>query len=148
MMEQPARLWSSMNFFIDHWYGRFSVSKAGWLSSIVALLLVLPTNLLELQSFYHLNHLSGLSDLMARAETGEIQALRMPSLLSQGLDQIVEMAVMIWWSVGAWRSCTSPEHTNNGKDGYWFFKFMIIFAALIEVYEMYDFIRTAVGLNG
>ena len=135
-----------MSFFVDHWKGRFSVTKAGWLSSIVAILLVLPTNLLELQSFLHLNHLSGFGELMARAENGEIQGLAMPSLLSQALDQIVEIAVLIWWSVGAWRSSVNPEHNNNGKDGYWFFKFMIVFAAAIEMYELYDFVKT-IGIS-
>jgi len=85
---------------------------------------------------------------MSKMSDGSIVALTRPSLISEGLDQIVEIVVLIWWSVGAWRSCQNPNHNNNGKERFWFFKLMIIFAAFAEIYELYDFIITLTGIDG
>lgn len=133
-----------MGFFNDHWQGKFSVSKAGWQSSIVGILLVLPTNYWMIHSFLTLNNLSGFDDLMARGAEG-MTSLQSPSKLAMTIDQLIELPVMIWWSIGSWRSCDNPANHPKGNEIYLGFKMTIIFAALIQLYEFYDYVTTIKG---
>jgi hypothetical protein len=132
-----------MKYFIEHWRGECSVSRAGWLGSIVAILLVLPTNFWEVHSFLSLNNIGNFDDIMVRVQNGDVAAFVMPSVFIQALNLIVETGVLVWWTVGAWRSCFQPDVRTGQIKSWWFFKSMIVLAAIIQVYEVADFFISA-----
>ncbi|MDE1902017.1 MAG: hypothetical protein KGI37_10295 [Alphaproteobacteria bacterium] len=135
---------SVIRYFIDHWNGDHSVARTGWMGSLVAILLVIPTEYLSTRSFLLANHLTSLGDMVTMAANGNF-TFAPPAFGVEALNQLVNLAVTIWWSVGSWRSCLNPANNPDGPRGWWGFKATIIITAVIQLDDLVDFIRTSFG---
>ncbi|MDR3449254.1 MAG: hypothetical protein P4M15_05830 [Alphaproteobacteria bacterium] len=132
-----------MGFLFEHWQGDFSVSKAVWVSGLIALLVCLPVSILDVYCFMVANNIHGVADVMARAEGGDMSFVQ-PPLFLRAFEQLLDTATMVWWSVGTWRSCANPDAKGVVRVRG-FLKLSIIAGVLYGAYDLFDFVKTALS---
>ncbi|MDE2029477.1 MAG: hypothetical protein KGI97_02820 [Alphaproteobacteria bacterium] len=134
-------------YFIDHWRGDESVSRAFWLGAIVQWLLTLPLSFFALWVTLALNHTT-ISGYIETSVNASIQGTAPPLVptpfWADGLNQLASLASIVWWCVGAWRSCENPLYSDNGKKRYVWTKAGVILSAAFGFYSFASWIVSVV----
>jgi hypothetical protein len=130
-----------MNYLFAHWQGNLSIARAGWLSSIIAIILDTLAAMPETGAFFADNKVC-LNDLTTCMMNGDIANLKDPPASLAALHVTFGTLLAVWWCVGMWRSCTSPENNPEGQRPWFWARFGVVLTALFQLGDIVDFCTT------